>query len=252
MAKNLKLITLSNKQSNIPEVFFSLQGEGPHIGRPSVFIRTSGCNLYCIWCDTPYTWNWEGTKYPHENQAKFNKSEEQTNLLSTELTQQVLHYDCKNIVLTGGEPLVQAQALSHFCKLLRHTGDFVIDLETNGTILPEKNIDQYVNTYVCSPKLSNSEIPQNLRLKNDTLAWFAQSDKSYFKFVINKESDFSEIESIVSELDINKDRVYIMCKALDLSTLASKQNYAAAKALEYGYRYSDRLHLRLYGNKRGT
>jgi organic radical activating enzyme len=156
------------------------------------------------------------------------------------------------VVLTGGEPLAQHSSLANLCKKLFEGGHFVVDVETNATIVPAADLDRYISTYVCSPKLANSEIPAGFRLKHEALKWFASSGKSYFKFVVDRDADFGEIEALVKDFGISRDRVYLMPRALTPAELEARQRYVADKCLEYGYRYSDRLHLKLYGGGRGV
>lgn len=252
MVNELKGVTLSNQALGAPEVFLSVQGEGPEIGRPSVFVRMSGCNLFCIWCDTPYTWNWEGTRFSHQHAEKYNKIKEQTRMDATELVHLIEQYDCKNIVLTGGEPLAQKQSLHELCKHLFASATYVVDVETNATIPPGEELSEYISAYVCSPKLANSEIPRALRIKEDAMWWFSGNDRSYFKFVVENDADLDEVESIVEEFKIDRERVYLMARAIDFEELVSRQAYVAAKCIRHGYRYSDRLHFRLFGGGRGV
>ena len=97
-----------------PEIFHTLQGEGASLGKPSVFIRSSLCNLHCQWCDTDYTWNWEGTPWKHERDgdpgyAKFRKSEQIIQRTPAEVAACAERFPCRHLVLTGGEPLLQEQ-----------------------------------------------------------------------------------------------------------------------------------------------
>ena len=112
------MIKISNIQQGQPEIFLSLQGEGPEIGRPSIFVRLSGCNLYCVWCDTPYTWNWEGTDYKHQTLKKYSKALERSSLEFDEVASLITRFDCAHVVFTGGEPLAQHKSLLRLCENL--------------------------------------------------------------------------------------------------------------------------------------
>ncbi|MEX1034274.1 MAG: 7-carboxy-7-deazaguanine synthase QueE [Cellvibrionaceae bacterium] len=246
------IIVLSNQAKDAPEVFLSLQGEGPESGRPSVFVRTSGCNLYCYWCDTPYTWNWEGVNYEHELKKKYQKSNEQSKLSYGQLSELIQEYNCNNVVFTGGEPLAQMDKIAGLCELLNIHGDYTYDVETNGTIAPSEHLDSYIDKYVCSPKLANSRVPSDLRLKKDVLNWFARSPKSYFKFVVESQDDVLEVIDIVKDYKLKADRVYLMPRALGITELKKNEKFVSEQCLEYGFRFGDRLHLRLYGEGRGV
>lgn len=252
MTQDSDKITLANKSAQLPEVFHSLQGEGPAVGRPSIFVRLSGCNLTCQWCDTPYTWNWIGSTHEHQSAIKFDKAREQSRLFIDEVVALVRRFDCSNIVLTGGEPLAQGEGLQHLLEGLTSMQPYVVDVETNATLIPDAGLDAFIGTYVCSPKLANSGIVAKHRLKADALAWFANSHKAWFKFVVQDAADLDEVNALVSEVGLRKDRIFLMPQALSFDELTRNERKVAALALEHGYRYSDRLHLRLYGGGRGV
>src|SRR5690606_13922744 len=102
-----------------PEIFFSLQGEGKSLGAPSVFVRSSRCNLYCSWCDTPYTWNWSGTGFAHDSAPKFDMHAHTIELGVPDVVAWVRRWPCRRVVLTGGEPLLQAADCAALVRALR-------------------------------------------------------------------------------------------------------------------------------------
>ena len=244
-------IKLSVDNAGNPEIFVSIQGEGPKIGRPSVFVRLSECNLYCKWCDTAYTWNWQGTNFQHIDATKYLPWEQQVLLSSAEIMEKIEHTRCKNVVFTGGEPLVQQKLLEQLFEQLS-VRDFAIDFETNGTIKPTYIIDQLVSTFVVSPKLANSGVGRDHRIRNAVISFFAGRENAYFKFVISEPADLLEVDQFVAEYTINSNRVYLMPCATSLAELNEKQTFIANECVLRGYNFSDRLHVRLYGNKRGT
>lgn len=246
------VILLANESPNKPEIFYSIQGEGPQIGKPSVFIRVSNCNLYCSWCDTPYTWNWDNHDYLHDKNVKFNKEAESTNLSMQAVTDEISRYHCSRVIYTGGEPMLQQKRLSLLNKLLKSQRPFTIEVETNSTIVPLQPFDKDISLYVCSPKLSNSNVPENIRIKEEALKWFANSNRAVFKFVVATEKCIEEIYTLVKQFGIANEKVYLMCKAYSLEELNRNQANLTQLCLETGFNYSDRLHLRLYGDKRGT
>jgi 7-carboxy-7-deazaguanine synthase len=245
-------IVLANSKPGEPEVFHSLQGEGPAAGRPSIFVRLSGCNLACRWCDTPYTWNWEGTKFSHQDGRKYRKPDEQSRTTTAAVVALIRQFDCEHIVLTGGEPLAQMEGLIDLCGALRKHAPYQFDIETNATLMPSKALDAFVASYVCSPKLSNAGMTARQRLKPDALAWFAQSAKASFKFVIEHSQDLEEVEALVEKYDIQRSRIFLMPQAITAAALRKQEKRLAESCLEHGFRFSDRLHLKLYGSKRGV
>ena len=245
-------IILSVKDRNIPEIFHSLQGEGPRTGRPSVFVRTSGCNLFCYWCDTPYTWNWENSVHAHESGTKFCKTDEQNRCTTGEVVSAIQSYHCPHIVFTGGEPMVQQDNLAAICATLAAAGTYHVDVETNATRVPDPAFDRHVELYVCSPKLSNARIPEKQRLVPEALAWFAACDRAVFKFVVETADDVGEVQALCSQYRITPERVYLMPRALTPAELDKNSAFVAETCRTFGFRFSDRLHYRLYGCKRGT
>lgn len=242
-----------------PEIFHTLQGEGRGIGRPSVFVRASLCNLHCRWCDTDYTWNWEGTSYPHERDTdpsyqKYRREEQIVDLAIPEMVGILAAYPCRHFVFTGGEPLVQEKAWVELMAALDATGGGAahFEIETNGTLPPGDAFLDRIDQLNVSPKLANSGVPEAMRLKPEVLRTLAATGKADFKFVIGDETDLAEALDLVGTSEIPRDRVFLMPKARSVAELEATQGEVAALALAHGFRYSDRLHLRLYGAKRGV
>lgn len=233
------------------EIFYTLQGEGRNVGQPSVFIRSSLCNLHCRWCDTDYTWNWEDTDYVHDSGQKYKREEQILNLDEHEIAELATQYGCANFVFTGGEPLIQEKAwLKLMARLKTETAHF--EIETNGTLMPSPDFIKAIHQINISPKLANSGVPKDQRYQPSVLKQLAQLEKTDFKFVVGNQSDLDEIQQIVKQAAINPNRTFIMAQARDLSELETNQGWVAEQAQKAGFRYSDRLHLRLYGAKRGV
>lgn len=242
-----------------PEIFHSLQGEGRSIGRPSVFIRASFCNLHCYWCDTDYTWNWVGSPYAHQRDAdpaygKFRREEQILDLDIPTLLERLAAYPCRNYVFTGGEPLVQEAAwLALMQALDAGVGPRPhYEIETNGTLFPKPDFLARIDQINVSPKLANSRVPEALRRKPEVLAALGATGKADFKFVIAEPEDLDEVLELLALAQIDPGRVFLMPAARTAAELEARQGTVAALALEHGFRYSDRLHLRLYGAKRGV
>jgi organic radical activating enzyme len=249
----LKLARLNNKA----EIFHTIQGEGKNIGKPSVFIRLSLCNLYCRWCDTDYTWNWEGTPFIHNNEQlpgykKYDKDELIVMMEDEAIIDEVSSYNSNNLVITGGEPLVQQKDLrSLLGKLKDQNPQYHIEFETNGTLVPLPEIDAVANQYNVSVKLSNSGVDEDDRLNPYALSFFAQSPKSNFKFVIDTPKDLEEVKEIIEQYHIPGSSVYLMPQGISASALSEKQNWLVEVCKEHNYNYTDRLHIHIWGAKRG-
>lgn len=240
-----------------PEIFYTIQGEGKNLGQPSVFIRLSLCNLYCVWCDTDYTWNWRGTRFSHVKDhdpgySKYAKEEFIVQIPDDEILRIVSSYGCHNLVFTGGEPLVQQKELAALFRLLKDANPhFRIEIETNGTLIPTLS-DVLTDQYNVSLKLGNSRVIENERLKPAAIAFFASSPKANFKFVIDNQTDLQEVVSLTAEYQIPKSNVYLMPQGLTSAALKEKQLWLVDICKQYGFNYTDRLHIHIYGDKRGV
>ena len=239
---------LARMPDGSPEIFYTLQGEGRNTVRPSVFIRSSLCNLHCRWCDTDYTWNWEDTDFVHESGRKYRREEQIIDFSMDEIIAAVNPFPCSNFVLTGGEPLLQEKAWVELMGDL--SGHF--EVETNGTLMPSEPFLARIDQINVSPKLKNSGIEASLRSKPEVLTGMVATGKADFKFVVGNEGDFAEIQTLCETAGIPGDRTFLMPKANSVAELEANQNFVAALAQEHGLNYSDRLHLRLFGAKRGV
>ena len=250
----MKLAQLEGK----PEIFYTLQGEGKNLGRPSIFVRLSHCNLHCIWCDTDYTWNWKGTSFKHHNDqdpayTKYDRKQWIAQVKEEEVRDLISQYPCKNIVITGGEPLLQQREVLRLCQLLKSTDErFWIEVETNGTISPSTSLNYWIDQYNVSPKLKNSENPEAIRIKPETLDFFSRSAKTYFKYVIDQPSDLEEVLYMVENHAIKREHVYLMPEGTDAKQLEEKRAWLVEICKTHGFNYTDRLHIHIWGSKRGV
>jgi len=241
-----------------PEIFHSIQGEGKSTGIPSVFVRTSLCNLHCIWCDTDYTWNWVGTRFPHENDSmpgyqKFEKKDWVAVCEVSDVAETVDAFHCPNVILTGGEPMLQQPALVELAKLLRSkSSDYRFEVETNGTLSPTLEFDTVVDQYNVSPKLENSANPRRLREKPAALRFFAASPKANFKFVIAEKTDLEEVLGLLKTYSIASEKVWLMPEGTSARALAQRRKWLVEICKHHGFRYSDRLHVQIWGDKKGV
>jgi len=224
----------------VSEIFQSLQGEGVSSGAPCVFVRLAQCNLHCTWCDTKYTWDFD--RYRYEDEVR-----EQT---VAEVAQIVNAAPSRRLVLTGGEPLLQQRALKEF--FARLAPDIAVEVETNGTIVPESAALARVNQWNVSPKLSNAGDPEQFRIRPEALAALRDSGRAYLKLVVDGDADFAEADALVARLSWPSDRVSLMPQAADREQLRARSFAVAEAARVRSYRFSSRLHLELWGGRRGT
>ena len=186
------MLRLAVTEPGKPEIFRSIQGEGRSAGETRTFVRLSGCNLHCTWCDTPYTWNWHGTKWPHDKDRpgvpqKFDRDAETIEMSVEDVARAVEALPALGIVLTGGEPLIQSSALIELiARLKRADPTLLIEVETNGTIAPSAALAEAVNLFMVSPKLAHAGDRPALALRPVELAAFAALEKAVFKFVVRE------------------------------------------------------------------
>lgn len=242
-------LTLATDDTGGPEIFASLQGEGPSQGMPVAFVRLSRCNLACTWCDTAYTWRFEGDNRPHRDGIAFERKANQVTLSPKDTATRIAALGQKRLVITGGEPLLQAGALAEMLALLP---DISVEIETNGTVAPPARLDIRVDQYNVSPKLSHSGNPADLALIPERLDAWASDPRAFLKFVIAAPEDVSEVLELQRRYRLKPERVFLMAEGTDSATQRTRQAWLSDLCLKHGFRMSDRLHIHLYGDTRGT
>ncbi|MDA1050361.1 MAG: 7-carboxy-7-deazaguanine synthase QueE [Planctomycetota bacterium] len=226
----------------IAEIYKSIQGEGFLTGTESVFVRTSGCNLRCWYCDTPFTsWRPEGE-----------------DLEVDEILRQIAGFDCLHVVVTGGEPMLFAELIP-LCRGLREAG-YHITIETAGTL----HLPVECDLMSISPKLANSTPTIELDAK-----WHDRHDRSrhvpdvirclivehsyQIKFVVDQPADCEEIDRYLEEMtEIDRHRVMLMPQGTESVQLEETGRWLQKYCTEHGYRFCPRRHIELFGFARGT
>ena len=234
----------------IAETFYSIQGEGKFIGIPTFFIRTSGCNLRCEWrdvgtsevtrCDTPYTsWNPVGT---HESVDEL-------------VLHKVMVTNAEYVDITGGEPFLQKELPELASALVSRS--YHVSVETNGTIFKELPAEVYMSI---SPTLNNS-VPMGSRyeamhrqaMRNDDAMRILMDRHDYqFKFVIAEQQDIDDVELLRLALRIPPEKIYLMPEGIDSETIRARSEWIVELCKVHGFNFSDRLHIHLWGNRRGV
>ncbi len=223
----------------IAEMFHSIQGEGKLAGLPSVFVRVSGCNLRCAWCDTPYaSWSPEGSE-----------------LTVGQIVRQVRALAARHVVLTGGEPMIMPE-IAELCRALK-SDSVHITMETAATLFKPVELD----LASLSPKLANSTprgrfaaAHERHRLNVPVIQQFIDASPSFqLKFVVSSEADMPEIHALLSRLTGWKNEdVLLMPEGTDPAILSQRSPRIVELCKQSGFRYCPRLHVELYGNRRGT
>lgn len=226
----------------IAEIFHSIQGEGKLAGVPSAFIRTSGCNLRCSWCDTPYTsWEPEGEE-----------------LSIDQILARIREYAVTHVVLTGGEPLIAPGVEQLSCALVE--GGYHLTIETAATVWKDVACD----LASLSPKLANSTpwqresgrwalAHERSRIHADVIRRFMEFPDYQLKFVVENPDDLKEIDDLLAELGpVPTTNVLLMPQGLTADEISARSSWLARLCLDRGFRYCPRLHIELFGNTRGT
>jgi len=157
------------------------------------------------------------------------------------------------LVVTGGEPLLQAPALARMIAILRETvTPLHVEIETNGTVAPSPALDALIDQYNVSPKLAHSGNPAALALIPERLAAWAAEPRALFKFVIATPADLDDVRTLAQTFPIVPERLFVMPEGTDSATLRERARWLAEAAMQAGWRFTDRLHIHLYGDTRGT
>lgn len=218
----------------IAEIFYSVQGEGTLVGVPSVFVRTSGCNLRCAWCDTPYTsWQPEG---------------EERSLQS--IVEEVDSFGAKHVVVTGGEPMI-APEIGELTRGLRGH----LTIETAGTV----DVDVRCDLVSISPKLANSTPEGRFAAQHERLRYQPAVLRSLMnrfpyqlKFVMVSPDDLAEIHALLKETGADASHVVLMPEGIEPHVLAERGRWLVEICKREGFRYSPRVHVDLWGARRGV
>lgn len=222
------------------ELFHTIQGEGQLIGVPSVFFRTSYCNLRCTWCDTPYT-SWQP---------------ENKDITVAESVAAIAQFGCKHVVITGGEPFIQTKELIVLCRELDKQGHH-ITIETNATLFAKVA----AHLISMSPKLHNSNPPSKNRFYKrhergricpDVIRKFINTYTCQVKFVVDTPDDLAEIQTLQADIGIPAETIMLMPQGKTSRVLNQKQKWLVELCKENGYRYSPRVHVDIWGEKRGV
>jgi len=215
------------------------QGEGPSLGRRAGFVRLGRCGLACTFCDTPYTWRWED----HDPAVELTTRE------VAGILDELAGMDVPLVVVTGGEPLLQQSHLPPLLRPLRDRG-VEVEIETAGVIEPTSSVVDLVTRFNVSPKLANSGNDLDRRYRPEVLRSLQATGKAAFKFVAVDERDLDEIGAMVHECGLAN--VWVMPEGTDPTTIVDRSRALVDPVLERGWNLTTRLHVLLWGDRRGV
>lgn len=219
------------KELNVCEIFNSPQGEGKYIGTNCIFIRLSGCNLSCSFCDSQY--------HLKGHMMSIN-----------DIQKEIKKYNSNYLVITGGEPLIQQEGLVSLLSNL--SKKYFVTIETNGTIMPNEKLLDLVDHFSCSPKLAISGNDINKRINYNVLEFYNQCYNSIFKFVIANQQDLKEVLFLEEQLKLDKAKIYLMPEGKTLVEQNLRSKMVIEMCKQYNFNFSPRVHIIVYDNKRGV
>ena len=216
----------------VAEVFYSIQGEGVTAGLPAVFVRLQGCTVGCVWCDTKYSWDAAGGRAADIDG----------------LLREASAYPCRRVVVTGGEPL-ESPLFTTLTPALIDAG-FAVEVETSGTLAPPVALDRAIQWNV-SLKLAASGVADATRIRPAVIRDFL-SRESWWKFVVTGTRDVSEVLSLAERFALPKSRILLQPEAIRREELIERGPWVAEMCTRHGFRFSPRLHIMLWGPRRGV
>lgn len=225
----------------VAEVFGpTAQGEGPHVGHVCAFLRLSGCNLSCSWCDTPFTWDW----------SKYDQATESREATPAELAGLLEAMPVERVILTGGEPMLQQQKLAPLLTMLTRP----VDVETNGTVYPNPDVEALVDLFVVSPKIGPSagQLFRHTVTRTHALeryAYLARHGKAAWKYVARDTADLDAIARHVDRFHV--EHPYVMPEGRTAFDVVERTAAIADTVVARGWRLSTRLHVLAWGDERG-
>jgi 7-carboxy-7-deazaguanine synthase len=217
----------------VAEVFYSIQGEGATAGTPAVFARLQGCTVGCAWCDTKYSWD-----------AEAGRAVDLDGLLA-----EMHAFPCRRAVITGGEPL-ESPLFAPLVGALRARG-WDVEVETSGTLALPAGLDARRIQWNVSLKLAASGVAEARRIQPDAIRAFLAAD-AWWKFVVTDEADLAEVLRLAERFALPRGRILLQAEAIRREDLVARSPWVAEACTRYGFRFSPRLHVMLWGARRGV
>lgn len=234
----------------------TFQGEGVSIGQLCSFIRLAFCNQKCVFCDSVYSWGYKEELVKNHNYitTPFDRNKEVKEMSIDQIVQHFIPMNPPMVVITGGEPMLQAKKLPELITALMNEIPALtrFEIETAGTIWNDEVAELPFVWFNVSPKLENSGNPKHLRYKPEVLKLFNQSMAAVFKFVVCDDNDLNEVQEIVDEVGIPSHKVYIMPEGISENIQRERLQYLADEVLKRRWNLTTRLHVLIWQNRRGV
>jgi 7-carboxy-7-deazaguanine synthase len=219
-------------RGRIAETFYSIQGEGATAGVPAIFVRLQGCSVGCQWCDTKYSWD-----------PNAGREVELPTLL-----EEVAAFPCRRVVITGGEPLESTLFLPLSATLAER--GYAIEVETSGTLQPPSDRDAAIQWNV-SVKLAGSGVAEEKRINEAAIRAFLARD-AWWKFVVSAPGEVSEVLRLAERFALPRERVLLQPEGLCAEELTARAAWLVEACKAHGFRFSPRLHILIWGARRGV
>ena len=216
----------------VAETFYSIQGEGATAGLPAVFVRLQGCSVGCAWCDTKYSWD-----------PQAGREVELSALLD-----EVAAFPCRRVVITGGEPL-ESPLFAPLATALAARA-YVLEVETSGTLEPPREGDAAIQWNV-SVKLAGSGVAEATRVNGGAIRAFLARD-AWWKFVVSDPGEVGEVLRLAERFALPRERVLLQPEGLRADELAARTPWVVEACKAHGFRFSPRLHILIWGARRGV
>lgn len=225
----------------VTEIFGpTFQGEGSSAGERAVFVRLSRCNLNCIWCDTPETWD----------SSRFDLRAVSRWMSRQQVWQEISARDAGLVVITGGEPLLQQVKIAWLAAKC-HATDRRVEIETNGTVVPSDDLLGTAARFNVGVKLANSSVTAARRVNAVAIRQFVSSGRAVFKFVVASPAELDEIAGLQRSYELPADRIWVMPEGTTSQKVLDGLRLLADPVLERGWNLTPRLHTLLWENSRG-
>lgn len=226
----------------VSEIFGpTVSGEGITLGQRCGFLRLMGCNLHCSWCDTAYTWD----------ARRFDLTEQGHRMTWSAITEQLIAMDVDFVIISGGEPLLHQNQKAWGLILRALSGAGIrVEIETNGTVEPTPTTVALTHRITCSPKLAHAGDPEDKRIIPGVLYTLIMAG-AVFKFVCSTPDHVAEVQRWVKQTGIPVKRVWIMPEGTDPQTLCDHLAVITDPAVAAGFNVTTRLHVEVWGDKRG-